>query len=318
MTRKRTSLQTEASVTDHGTGGAGAKAQFQTTDWAASAPIRVFDCHAHIFPDRIAAATVELLGAEAKIRPCYNGTRGGLLASMAEAGIGGALNCPIATRPDQVDSINRWAVAQNHWPVLSLGAIHPDSPAPATILQSLKNAGIRGVKLHPEYQRFRLDDSRLDAIWEACRALDVVVMLHAGGDIAFDPPFRSDPESIATLVERMPGLRLIAAHFGSWQMWERVAKCLSNKPVFMDLSFTFGLLDDDAIVSMSRAHGTQRIMFGTDAPWRPQREELLHFLRLPFTKSEQQRILWQNAADLFDLPQRDGHAGTAAVSGTTP
>ena len=148
----------------------------------------IFDAHVHIFPDKIAEQTVVELGKKADIPFHYNGTRDGLLKSMQTAGIQGALNCPIATTPAQVDSINRWSASQNQWPIVSLGTIHPDTPHPENVLEKITAMGLPGIKLHPEYQQFHLLDTRMKPIWAACEQLHLPVVLHCGADLGFSPP----------------------------------------------------------------------------------------------------------------------------------
>ncbi len=259
----------------------------------------VFDIHTHIFPDPIARRTVDKLGRIAKIKPSYDGTRQGLQESMAEAGINGALNCPIATKPEQVESILRWASQTSRWPILNLASIHPNSANPEEILQNVAKAGLAGIKLHPEYQEFTLDDPRMIPIWRTCRDLDLLIMLHAGADIAFSPPFRTSPATIAELLEKYPGIKLIAAHFGSWNMWDEVMNTIAGSTALIDTSFTMGLLDDEKFVELARRHGVDKVLFGTDTPWRSQKSDLQHFLSLPLTEEEKQMILWDNAARLL-------------------
>ena len=140
---------------------------------------RVFDSHVHIYPDAMAPRIVAQLGAATREPPSYDGTRAGLLEKMAAAGIAGALNAPVATRPDQVKSVNTWAASQNRWPMLSLGSIHPDFPEIATELRRIRTLGLHGVKLHPEYQAFSPDEPRLEPVWRTCRELGLTVLLHA-------------------------------------------------------------------------------------------------------------------------------------------
>jgi len=264
--------------------------------------MRVFDCHAHIFPDNIAAKTVALLGEEAGIEPSYDGTRAGLLASMQEAGIDAALNCPIATKAEQVDAINRWAAEQNAWPVVSLGTIHPDYPDVPAALSEVRKKGLPGIKLHPEYQLFTLDDPRMDIVWDTCRELNLLVLLHPGADIAFKPPYKTDPVTIGNLLDRWPGLTIVAAHMGSWEMWDDVATHLVGRELYFDTSFTLNCMPPERLVKLARAHGAERVLYGTDAPWRPQKQDLEEFLQLPWNDDERGRILWDNAAELLNLP----------------
>ncbi|MFO7821930.1 MAG: amidohydrolase family protein [Lentisphaeria bacterium] len=264
--------------------------------------MKVFDIHTHIFPDKIAERTVQSLGEASGLTPSYNGTRAGLQQALQEAGLSGALNCPIATKPEQVDSITAWASRENRWPILSLGSIHPDYEDITGFFANLIKSGLPGIKLHPEYQHFELDDPRLVPIWEECNKRRLTVMLHTGADIAFTPPFHSGPEAVAALVDRYPDIKLIAAHFGGWEMWEKVEKWLLGKGVYLDTSFTLGRLSDADFVRMIREHGTERVLYGTDAPWRNQKADLEHFLRLPLSSTEKQQILWDNARWLLPLP----------------
>jgi len=262
---------------------------------------RFFDIHVHIFPDHVAAKAIPYLSERSGVAPTYDGTLAGLTASMQRAGIDGALNCPIATKPDQVRSINDWAASCSRMPVLSLGTMHPGFPEPEKELKRVRDLGLPGIKLHPEYQEFRLDDPRLRPVWKTCRDLNLLVLLHAGADIVFPPPYRSDPFAFRKLVEAWPGLTVVAAHFGGWKMWDAVRTELAGSPVYLDLSFTFGLWPDEKVVEMIREHGVERVLFGTDAPWRDQAAEVRHFTALPLSPADRSAIAWENAARLLGL-----------------
>ena len=265
---------------------------------------RVFDSHVHTFPDPVAARALQYLSAKSGIKPCADGTRQGLLASMANAGITGALNCPIATRPDQVRSINDWAVRQNAWPVLSFGSIHPDYPEPETELRRVKELGLGGIKLHPEYQEFQPDDPRLARTWAACQELGLSVYLHAGEDIGYPPPCKAPPHLLRQLLAAYPRLRVAAAHFGGWRLWHEVDRELIGHHLYLDVCFVLGFLPDDQLVDMIRRHGVERVLFASDSPWRDQAADLQTFTALPLTPDEQRRILWDNAAELFGFAGR--------------
>lgn len=262
----------------------------------------VFDCHTHVFPDAIGPRVVTQLSATLRDPPSYDGTRAGLLRKMAEAGIAGSLNAPVATRADQVVTINTWAAEQNRWPMLSLGSMHPDFPDIPTELHRVKKLGLKGVKLHPEYQSFSPDEPRLEMVWGTCRDLGLIVLLHTGNDWLFTPPCRAAPAVIARLLRTWPGLTLIAAHFGGFQLWDEVERKLVGLPVFLDTSFTVGYAPDEQFLRMVRRHGAARVLFATDAPWQDQSATLAAFRRLPLTPAEQKAILWGNAARLLQLP----------------
>jgi predicted TIM-barrel fold metal-dependent hydrolase len=267
----------------------------------------IFDCHVHLYPDPLAAKVVGELARRFGNPPAFDGTVAGLEADLAESGIRGALNLPVATRPEQVDSINAWAAAINDAgsPVRSLATVHPDTPDIPGTLAAAKAAGFRGVKLHPEYQAFTLDDPRVAPVWETCADLGLFVFLHAGGERVFTPPFHTAPGDLAGLLEKHPRLTVLAAHLGGFQMWDEAEALLIGKPIYLDLSHTFFWMPDSQILRMILSHGADRILFGTDAPWQKPSEVLDAFLALPLSRDKQRLILWDNAARLLGL---DAHA----------
>jgi predicted TIM-barrel fold metal-dependent hydrolase len=262
--------------------------------------MHIIDFHTHIFPDKIAAKTVDMLGAEANITPAFDGSRAGLLQSMASAGIETALNCPIATKPEQVTSINRWAASQNCRPIFSLGTLHPDSPDVAAELDAIRNLGLPGIKLHPEYQLFHPCEERMQPIWEGCCDRNLFVLMHCGEDIGFEPPYHSSPEEIAELLDAFPKLELVAAHMGSWMRWDAVETHLCGRAnLYLETSFTLDYTSEKQFLRMIRAHGADRVVFGSDAPWRVPAEALGLVTRTALDDHEKQLILRDNARALL-------------------
>ena len=261
----------------------------------------VFDCHVHLYPDPLAAKAVGELSRRFGNPPAFDGTVAGLTADFAKSGIRGALNLPVATRPEQVDSINAWAASVNTGSVRSLATVHPDTPDIPGTLAAIKAAGFSGIKLHPEYQAFPLDDPRATPIWETCPGLGLLVFLHAGGERVFPAPYRTWPASIARLLADHSDLTIIAAHLGGFQMWDEAERELIGKQIYLDLSHTFFWMSEEQILRMILNHGADRILFGTDAPWQTPSEVLQAFLKLPLTPEQQRAILWDNAARLFSL-----------------
>ena len=261
----------------------------------------VFDCHVHLYPDKLATKAVGALAKRFGNPPAFDGTVAGLKADLARSGIRGALNLPVATRPDQVESINAWAAANNHGPVRSLATIHPDTPDIPATLDAIKAAGFRGLKMHPEYQTFTLDDPRVQPIWSGCAERGLLLFLHAGGERVFQAPYRTSPRTLAALLAAYPRLTVAAAHLGGFHMWDESEAELIGRPIYLDLSHTLFWMPDEQIVRMVRKHGTSRILFGTDAPWQSPATVLQAFLKLPFTASQQRQILWDNSATLFGI-----------------
>jgi predicted TIM-barrel fold metal-dependent hydrolase len=268
-------------------------------------PYQVFDFHNHLYPDSLAPKCVPYLAQRFGNAPAFDGTVAGVKKDMETSGVHAVLNLPVATKPSQVVSINNWAHENDSFPVYSLATIHPDLPDLAGELQRIRDLGFRGIKLHAEYQLFTLDDPRMNIVWEKCREFGLLVMLHAGGERVFEPPYHTSPTSIAAFIDRWPGLTVAAAHLGGFGMWDESERVLIGKDIWLDLSHTFNWMPDEQIVRMARKHGIDRILWGTDAPWQKPSEILKRFLEQPFTDAERRKILWTNAHKLLGIAEND-------------
>ncbi len=83
------------------------------------------DFHTHIYPDRVAFQTVSTVCQRAGIDAYADGTLEGLKRSMAAAGIGLSVVAAVATKPEQVVSIQRWLTAIRQPGITALAAMHP-------------------------------------------------------------------------------------------------------------------------------------------------------------------------------------------------
>lgn len=258
----------------------------------------VIDFHAHIYPDKVAAKAVE---ACAERLPAYaDGTRAGLEASMREAGIDLSVCLTVVNAPANSANINAWAVRENRAPFVMTGSVHPDEPDPIATVEAVAAAGLPGIKVHPEFQNFRFDEERLFPVWERCRELGLFVITHVGWDALFEPPYRSGPEALAAFRRRFPELKLILAHLGGMAMWDEVEAHIAGLPVYLDLAMaTPEYIGEEQLLRIIRAHGAERILFGTDSPWCGQKTQLDFIRSLPLTPEELEQILHRNAAGLL-------------------
>ncbi len=260
----------------------------------------IIDFHTHYYPEKVVAKA--LAAVNHKIPHYTNGTREGLLESMRRAGIDFSLGLPLVNTPGNSRGVNRWAAQQNAAPVFVCGSIHPEEPSPLETIDFIADAGLRGIKLHPEYQRFEFSDERLFPLWERCIERDLFVLTHAGFDIMFMPPWHTDPIRLAAFHRRFPELKLVCAHLGSMTMWDEVEEHLAGLPVYFDLAFlTREYITPERLTAIIRRHGADRILFGSDSPWCDQAEHLAFIRSLPLTAEEQELIFYRNAAKLLKL-----------------
>lgn len=260
----------------------------------------IIDCHCHIYPGKIAAHAAQAIGEFYKIDMEMDGTVSCMTAARAEAGITHSVIFSVATVPRQVSSINHFIAEQvtaSNGTMTGLGALHPDSPTLAEDVEELISLGLRGVKLHPDFQKFRLDDPGYMRIYELCRGR-LPVLLHTG-DRRYD---YSNPNRLIPVLKTFPDLKVIGAHFGGWSMWEEAARLLSGyENLWVDSSSSLYAMTPEAGTVCVHRYGAERVLFGVDSPmWLPS-EELARFDRLDLTEEERERILWKNAAEMFSI-----------------
>ncbi len=274
----------------------------------------VIDFHTHVYPDKIAARTLAALCDAADVSANTDGTLMGLLDSMARSGIDRSVVLPVATRAGQFDSITRFArfINENYPSLTSFGAIHPDDVSREQKLQSLKDSGFLGVKLHPDYQQTMIDDERYIDIICTCQRLGLVVLTHAGKDPAYSivhcPPDRG--RRMLDEVYRRTGFIdpfFVFAHLGGNRQQQEVERYLVGQNCYIDISCAFQSIghfsnsSDEDVVRIIRAHGAEHILFATDSPWNDQKVYLDHFCALSaLSDIEKEMILCHNAEALLN------------------
>ena len=278
------------------------------------------DVHTHTFPARIARSALEKLQRMSGTKLFSDGTNEGLRRQMTQAGLDYAVIQPVATDARQVPHINDSAIRINgqalQTGILSFGCMHPDYEEPETELFRLADAGVRGIKLHPPYQGADMDDPRYLRILDAAGACGLAVLIHAGLDVGLPGINSSTPKKLLRALRAVGPVTLILAHMGGWRCWEQAEALLAGTGVYLDTSFSLGLLPtirddisreelqmltDEQFVRMVHAFGAKHVLFGSDSPWSDQSAELHKVLDLPLTEEEKQAILGGNAAALLGI-----------------
>ncbi|MBO4770242.1 MAG: amidohydrolase family protein [Clostridia bacterium] len=274
----------------------------------------LIDFHTHIFPEKIAGRTIEALikgiktvqgedyenrdGSPLAFRPA---TLAGLLASMEKSRVDMSVCLPIATKPSQTESINRFAETVRNEKTLSFGTLYPTDPDRDRIIDDLAARGFRGIKLHPQFQQTFADSPEIISIVRRCAELGLLVVFHAGMDIGLPPPVYASPERIRRLADRTGGENIICAHLGGWQMWDEVEKRLVGTPVVLDTAFVRLFISSEQAKRIIRTHGARKILFGSDSPWEDPADTLKFLLSLGLTDEELMLITRKNAEKLLGL-----------------
>jgi predicted TIM-barrel fold metal-dependent hydrolase len=261
----------------------------------------VIDFHTHCFPDELAMRAVPILAEKARIPAIVNGTVSDLERSMKANGITCSVLLNIATKPSQTEKVNSWAAQVQKDNIISFGSIHPLYDNWKNELRRIKELGIKGIKFHPEYQEFYVDDEVLFPIYELAFELGLVIAFHAGEDLGFDPPFRCTPERLDSLIRHFKGGKIIAAHMGGYNYWDEVEKHLTGKDIYFDTSYAIGIMDNEQAKRMIRNHGYKKILFGTDSPWRDQGWSTQSVKELCLEPEIEEAIFYKNAMELLGL-----------------
>lgn len=258
--------------------------------------MRIIDTHAHIYPDAIAIRAAQSIGEFYDIPMCENGTVEALLQAGEKAGIEKHLVHSVAVTWERVHAINAFlasAVAAHPKRFIGFGTMHAAHPQMEKALDELMSLGLKGVKIHPDFQHFKLDDANCIRLFEMMAERDLPLLTHTGD---YRYPY-SEPERMAKALDKVPKLRAICAHLGGWSVWGEGYKVLAGRDnVWVDTCSTLYAFDKQEAAKVIRAYGADRVFFATDYPmWNPS-EELERFMALPLTEVEQQKILYDNFA----------------------
>jgi len=258
------------------------------------------DFHTHAFPDNLAATAIPYLEKEGNIKAFLDGTVGSLLASMDRSGIEKSVIGSIATKPSQFESILSWSRKIAGSRIIPFPSFHPAAPDRLEQIARIRAAGFKGIKMHPYYQNFYLDEERMYPVYEKIREQDLILLMHTGFDIAFPRTRMCSPDLIVKVVTDFPGLKLVTTHLGAWEQWDEVRQILAGRPVYMDISYTLDQVDSELARDIILHHPKEYILFGSDSPWSDQQatEELLRGLRLG--EEREQLILRENGLRLLN------------------
>ena len=259
----------------------------------------IIDFHTHAFPDSLAPQAVKVLEKEGKVPARLDGTISALLASMDRCGIEKSVVCSIATKPSHFNPILRWSENIRSERIIPLPSIHPDDPEAAGNIEKVKKGGFAGIKMHPYYQDFNLDEPRMLRIYEKVSAENLLLVVHTGFDFAFERVRKADPEKIIRIAKLFPELKLVLTHLGAWEDWDEVERLIAGENIYMEISFSLEFLASEKAKKIILGHPPEYILFGTDSPWTDQGKTLELFRSLSLGKTLERKILRENALSLL-------------------
>ena len=262
--------------------------------------MQIIDIHTHIYPSKIAVKATDSVRDFYQLRGSGNmdGTVELLRQRGALAGISRYTVLPVSNSPSRVHSINRFILEQTgiYQDFIGFGTVHAAMNDIEDETEWILNAQLKGIKMHPDSQRFPIDDPRLYPVYDMIQG-KIPVMLHMG-----DPRYNySHPVRLRHVMDTFPKLQVIAAHFGGYKMFNTAKEQLWDTDCIFDISSAMMFMEPGEAERYINFDGAARMAYGTDYPlWDPV-EEVRHFQSLKLTGAQFDQISHKTAERILGL-----------------
>lgn len=261
----------------------------------------VIDFHTHAFPDRIARFVLAKLSYDSGgLIPQTKGTVHGLKDLMRKDGVDKSVLLSIATNEKQQAAVNDFALSCRGDEIIPFGSVYPWAEDALSELERIKEMGLQGIKFHPEYQQFFVDDEKMKPIYKKASELGLIILFHAGEDMGYPPPYHATPERLRRAMKWID-TTVVCAHWGSANMGEDVLKYLCDIPVFFDTAFGYGAMPKDRALRIMDKKGADLFLFGSDCPWHAPSWEMELLETLGLSQDEKDKIYFKNAQKLLQI-----------------
>jgi predicted TIM-barrel fold metal-dependent hydrolase len=226
-----------------------------------------------------------------------------VLREMKELGIAGSLLLPIdlPVLSDNAGAYLRATAGVDE--IVCFGSVHPHARNVAKKLDQQKAAGARGIKVHPAVQLLRPDHPKAMQLYRLCAERELPVLWHCG-PVGIEPEAgrrRCQVRYYERPIAEIPDCTFILGHSGALQGELAIEFAQKYPNAYLETA-SQSLVGVRAILERA-PH--ERIMAGSDWPFYHQ---AMHLAKLFIAAEDDEellhKVLWDNAACLFDLPAR--------------
>lgn len=261
--------------------------------------MKIIDIHTHVYPDRVARKATESIKEFYQIGGSdMDGTVDMLLERGTQAGISQYVILPVSNAPNRVRNINSFILDQTkvHDNFIGFGTVHAEMEAISDEVEWILSNGLRGIKMHPDSQRFPIDDVRLYPVYDRIQG-KIPLILHMG-DLRYN---YSHPVRLRKMLDMFPNLEVIAAHFGGYCMYHTARELLWDTNCVFDISSAMMFMEQGQAEYYINSYGAERMAYGTDYPlWDPV-TEVKRFQELKLTDDQFEQIAHKTAERILKL-----------------
>ncbi len=266
--------------------------------------MEIINAHAHIYPQKIAEKATETIGKFYNIQmDMPAGTTDVLLADGSRAGYTGYIVHSCATKAQQVRSINEFIKREidEHKEFIGFMTLHQDLSEEEMVkeVKWCAERGFMGIKLHPDFQRFYIDEEFAEKFYRASMTAGKTfpILLHIGDD-RYE---YSKPARLVKMVKKYPNVTFIAAHFGGYRCWDDVEIYKGLDNVYFDTCSSLPFISADRARQIIDLLGVEKFFYGDDFPMWDATEELERFNQIKLTETEREMIFSGNIKKLLNL-----------------
>lgn len=261
--------------------------------------MKIIDFHCHIYPEKIAEKAVKSVGEFYNIEMDAKGTSKHLVEIGSECGITNYVVHSVAVDKDHVQTINNYIASEceEHKEFIGFMTMHADFENKLEEAERAKKLGLKGVKIHPDTQKYNMDDKRMYELYDYLQSEEIPLLIHTG-DYRYT---YSHPSRLLKLLGDFPRLIAIGAHFGGWSLYDLALEYLKDTNCYLDTSSSLDYIGLKRAKELINIYGAERILYGTDFPmWTP-KDELKKFFDIGLDDSQNELILYKNAQHILKL-----------------
>ena len=263
--------------------------------------MEIIDAHAHIYPNKIAEKATNAIGEFYDIKmEMPAGTPERLIEDGERAGITMFVVHSCATKAVQVRSINEFVKQEidKHDNFIGFMTLHQDlteEQIAEEVDWCIKN-GFKGIKLHPDFQKFNIDGEDAKKIYRVVGDR-LPILFHTGDDrYEFSKPYR-----LANVAKEFKKVNFIGAHFGGYRCWHEIDVYKGLDNVYYDTCSSLTFITAEKAREIIDKLGAERFFFGTDFPMWDAVGELNRFNQIKLTEKERENILAKNIKNLLKI-----------------